>query len=355
MSRRFHRGLVVGKFAPLHRGHQAVIEHAMRTCDDVLLLSYSKPELPGCPPSERRRWLAELYPTLQSLVVDDPWLEEHAPEGFPFRQLPENDAPVDMHRRFCAALCEVAGGDPPDAVFTSEAYGPGFACALEQCFGRGQVAHVEVDIRRERVPISGTRIRADPSAHRAWLAPTVFSSFMPRVALLGAESTGKSVLAAALAERLGTVFVPEFGREHWLAREGRLAFDDMLLIAREQVGREVALAHSAHGVLVCDTSPLTTRFYSETLFGRLDPELARLSRRSYDLIVFCQPDFPFVQDGTRTGPSFSDRQHRWHVNELSWNQSPVHIASGSLEVRVRTTLDRIAQCPSLASVRIPFA
>lgn len=130
MSRRFHRGLVVGKFAPLHRGRGLLIDQAREACDDVLILSYSKPEFPGSFPDERRSWLAALYPTLTSLVVDDAWLAELSPTGFPFKRLPENSDGADVHRRFCAALCQAAGGPLPDAVFTSESYGAGFARTL---------------------------------------------------------------------------------------------------------------------------------------------------------------------------------------------------------------------------------
>jgi nicotinamide riboside kinase len=44
-----------------------------------------------------------------------------------------------------------------------------------------------------------------------------------RVVVIGAESTGKTTLAQALAENLGTVWVPEYGRWYW---EGRRCLAD---------------------------------------------------------------------------------------------------------------------------------
>ena len=73
---RFRRGLIVGKFSPLHRGHQYLIERALAECEELVLLSYAKPELPGCDTVRRRRWLTALYPQARSLVVDDSWLAE---------------------------------------------------------------------------------------------------------------------------------------------------------------------------------------------------------------------------------------------------------------------------------------
>src|SRR5882724_10969330 len=48
MSKRFQRGLVVGKFAPIHRGHEHLIRHAFDNSDEVVIISYCKPEFAGC-------------------------------------------------------------------------------------------------------------------------------------------------------------------------------------------------------------------------------------------------------------------------------------------------------------------
>ena len=44
---RYRTGLVVGKFSPLHRGHELVIGAAFAHCAEVVVLSYSRPEFPG--------------------------------------------------------------------------------------------------------------------------------------------------------------------------------------------------------------------------------------------------------------------------------------------------------------------
>ena len=41
MSKRFARGLVVGKFAPLHLGHERLIRQAREQCEQLVLLSLS--------------------------------------------------------------------------------------------------------------------------------------------------------------------------------------------------------------------------------------------------------------------------------------------------------------------------
>jgi len=71
MNKRFQRGLVVGKFSPLHHGHEALILRALGECDEVFLISYSNPERPGCDAGRRDLWLSTLFPRIRHLAVTD--------------------------------------------------------------------------------------------------------------------------------------------------------------------------------------------------------------------------------------------------------------------------------------------
>lgn len=337
MTNRFRRGLVVGKFSPLHRGHEVVIRRASELCREVVIISYSKPEFARCEAVERERWLAELFPTARRLVVTDEMLAAFGDPEYP--ALPANEADETTHRRFVAFLCLRMLGLTVDAVFTSEAYGDGFARELTAAFQQQQpasppVAHFLVDRGRVSAPISGTVIRQDPHHHRSWLAPGVYASFVARICLLGGESSGKSTLAEALAQRWSTVVASEYGRELWEAKQGHLVFDDLLAIAQQQVVIEESALLRASRFLFCDTSPLTTLFYSRHSFGRADPRLETLADRRYDRLVLCAPDFPFVQDGTRQAAPFREAQHRWYLDELARRRWPYFLATKSLAERV---------------------
>ncbi len=321
--RTFARGLVVGKFCPLHRGHMLVIDAALAACDKVFVISYTKPDFDGCASAERRAWLGALYPQVTTLVLS---------EGASLT-LPHNDAPDADHRDFVGWVCTTILNVTVDAVFTSEDYGDGFAASLAAYF-RAPVQHVCVDKARRAVPISGTAIRADPYAARAFLAPEVYASFVKRVAILGGESSGKTTLAQALAEKLGTVWVPEYGRERWVEQGGQLTFCDMLTIAQTQVARESALVQHARRWLLCDTTPLTTLSYSMAMFGRANPMLEALAERTYDTILLCAPDFPFIQDGTRRDTEFRARQHELYRNALEHKHIPYTVLAGPLDQRV---------------------
>src|SRR5450830_1651698 len=89
------------------------------------------------------------------------------------------------------------------------------------------------------------------------------------IAVLGAESTGKTALAHALAQRLrergvAVTLVGEYLRE-WCEREGHAPRpDEQQAIAHEQTRRIGAAA--ASGVVVADTTAVMTAVYSELLF-----------------------------------------------------------------------------------------
>jgi NadR type nicotinamide-nucleotide adenylyltransferase len=340
MTKRFARGLVVGKFSPLHYGHEFVINEAIRQCEEVVVISYSKPEFEKCGRANRDRWIADRFPGVTRLVIDDDALRDICiVKGHKEMSVPHNEAPDEEHRRFVARLCSEILGEVIDAVFTSESYGDGFAEVLTEHF-RSRVAdadsvnHVCIDKPRQTIPVSGTAIRSDPHAHKSFLAPSVYADFVGRVAILGAESSGKTTLAEALAKHFDTAWVPEYGRELWDERNGHLNLEDMIQIGAQQIQLEEHLASNAHRWLFCDTTPLTTVFYSEAMFGSVDPGLLELARRRYDHVILCSPDFGFVQDGTRQTPAFQEKQHRWYIETLEASGLDFLIAAGSVAERV---------------------
>lgn len=120
--------------------------------------------------------------------------------------------------------------------------------------------------------------------------------------LLGAECTGKTSLAQALAAALPAVWVPEYLRL-FCVQHGRTprAEEQSHIAAEQQAAETAALAQAqAQGLawVVCDTAPLLTAVYSEYVFGddSLYP-LARAAQQRYTMTLLLQPDFPWQSDG----------------------------------------------------------
>ena len=130
------------------------------------------------------------------------------------------------------------------------------------------------------------------------------------IGINGAESTGKTTLAADLAAALGqtrgqpVAWVPEVLRQ-WCENTGRTPLaHEQASILRTQHQRIDAAARN-HPLVVCDTTGLMTAVYSRVVFGdrTLDERAAVLHRRSISMTLLTAIDLPWVADGfMRNGP-----------------------------------------------------
>lgn len=131
---------------------------------------------------------------------------------------------------------------------------------------------------------------------------------MKLVALLGAECTGKSTLAEALATHFNAGLVSEYLRE-WCDTHGRTPQQhEQAHIAAEQAARIEAAARE-HALVFCDTTPLITALCSQHYFN--DDSLlasALAFQRRCDVTLLCAPDLPWQADGIqRDGPQVRAR------------------------------------------------
>jgi NadR type nicotinamide-nucleotide adenylyltransferase len=305
-------GLVIGKFYPPHAGHHLLVRTAAALCRrvSVVVMAASAERIPL---AARVAWMREEHAADGNVAVAGV-LDDH-PVDF------EDDAIWRAHVALMVEGARTLTPEPIDAVFTSEGYGPELGRRL------GAV-HVPVDPARELVPMSATRVRRDPVAAWEFLAPPVRAGLARRVVIVGAESTGKTTLAAELAEALRarggplglTRWVPEYGREHTVrllarararaALEGRprpcleeleWPSGDFVEIAARQSACEDAEARASGPVLVCDTDAFATGIWHERYLGRRAPEVEALGR-AHALYLLTDPDdVPFEQDGLRDG------------------------------------------------------
>jgi NadR type nicotinamide-nucleotide adenylyltransferase len=158
-----------------------------------------------------------------------------------------------------------------------------------------------------------------------------------RIAVLGAESSGKSTLCGALARRYDTLWVPEYLRE-FVDTHARVPFEaDQVGIALTQRAREDAAALQANEFLFCDTTPLMTALYSRVYWGRVDTQLERLaSRHDYALTLVTAPDTPWVADGLmRESEEVRQRVFAMLVGELDARGIRFVLVEGDLPHRLR--------------------
>jgi NadR type nicotinamide-nucleotide adenylyltransferase len=157
-----------------------------------------------------------------------------------------------------------------------------------------------------------------------------------RIALLGAESTGKSTLAAALAHHYQTVWVPEYLREFVEVHQRTPQAHEQIMIARTQIAREDIAITQANRYLFCDTTPLMTALYSSFYFGDVDEALGELAHgHRYDCTIVAEPSNPWVADGLqRESDSVRQEVHRRLLQLLDNEQIEYLPVAGDVSERV---------------------
>ncbi len=311
--KRYKTGLCIGKFYPPHEGHHHLIDVAVAQCGKVFVMFCWKPEH-TIPAEVREAALRERHPDAEIVAVPD--------------TLGDDDT-AGWAEHTVRML-----GHAPEAVFTSEDYGEPYAKLMGS-------AHVMVDRSRTAFPCSGTMVRENPYACWRWLGPVMRAYFARRVCLVGAESTGKTTLAAALAERYGTEWVPEYGREY-CERKWEHGYvetwttEEFVHIAAEQCLREDEAARHANKVLICDTDAFATSIWHRRYMdGRRAAEIDRIAAaRRCDLYLLTGDEIPFTQDGLRDGEHIRHWMHQEFERELAARNRPWRLLTGSLEARL---------------------
>ena len=174
-----------------------------------------------------------------------------------------------------------------------------------------------------------------------------------KIALLGAESTGKTQLALDLASHVAQLgktvaVVPEVLRE-WCGRKQRTPQpEEQMSIAQEQERRADEAAAVAE-VAICDTTSLMVAIYSGMLFndGSLYP-FALENQRGYDLTLLTGLDLPWVADGLqRDGPHVREPVDALVRAALDQGGIPYRVIYGDGPARLANALAAIeAQRPA---------
>ncbi|WP_030751284.1 AAA family ATPase [Streptomyces griseus] len=274
----YGHGLVLGRFCPPHAGHHHLVRTALAACERVtVLVRGSSAESP--PTADRVAWMREVHPDALVVAAVD-------------------DLPADLTgpavRDARTAVLRAAVPEPVDAVFTSEPYDG-------ESGRRFGAATVLVDPGRTAFPVSGSAVRADPAACWDFLAAPVRAALTRRIVVLGAESTGATTMALALADhyrRRGGVWartrcVPDHGREHGALKLAALRerdpaatwsdvtfhTTDFPVVAQRQAELEEEAARDGSPVLFCDTDAFAATIRHERHLGTGSPATGAIAAR----------------------------------------------------------------------------
>ena len=149
-------GLTIGKFAPLHKGHQFLIETAIQEMDEVYIVIYDTDIIENSV-QERAKWIKKLYPNIHLLYAFN------SPKQYGL-----DDVSVKIQMEY---LLSIIKDIPITHFYSSELYGEKVA----------KYMHIEnrvVDLERKNFSISSATIRENYQKNKQYLEDFIFYSII---------------------------------------------------------------------------------------------------------------------------------------------------------------------------------
>lgn len=145
-------GFTIGKFAPLHKGHQYLIEKGLEEMDKFYVVIYET-EVTIIPIETRANWIKQIYPEVNLIYAKNP------PSQY---GLDEESVKIQTDY-----LKNVLKDIKVTHFYNSEPYGKFVARDLK-------VEEVQVDRQRQKYPISGTAIRQEAQLNEGFMEKIVY-------------------------------------------------------------------------------------------------------------------------------------------------------------------------------------
>jgi NadR type nicotinamide-nucleotide adenylyltransferase len=163
-----------------------------------------------------------------------------------------------------------------------------------------------------------------------------------RIAVLGAESTGKTTLSRSLALRFHTEWVQEYAREYMSKHPGDYSADDIVAIAKHQLEEEDRLMKKADHFIFTDTEFIIAKIWCEDVFSHCPEWLnEQVKNHRYDLYLLTSNDLPWVADPVRVNPQRRDYFFNLYKRMLDENNFPYEIITGRYEARLLSGINAV--------------
>lgn len=320
------RAFVFGKFLPFHKGHEAMIKFALTKCDflSVLVCCDNEENISG---EVRKGWIESTFAGLKNIEVKVLHYDN---------QLLPNTSETSTNVSKIWSVEFKKHCPDYDLIITSEPYG-------ELVAGFMGIQHIAFDLDKAHHPISASVIRNDLFANWHYLPAAVKPYFAIKVAILGAESTGKTTLTERLAKHFNCSYVLEAGRE-LIPDSTKFTFEDLHLVANEHAKRidEAILGDSP--LIIIDTDIHITKSYARSTFDRelpVENDIYRTNKA--DLYLYLNNDAPYYQDGTRLSKMDRDLLDRSHREVLIDHQIKLVEISGNWQTRFEQAVLEVSQ------------
>lgn len=163
-----------------------------------------------------------------------------------------------------------------------------------------------------------------------------------RIAIVGPESTGKSTMSIALAKHYNVPWVPEYARYYCAALTADCTLEDEINMFHGQVAlEESVLATTETDFIICDTTFLTVKIWSDEMFGET-PQIVLdgLQKSPYDLYLLLDIDLPWQEDPLRNFPNMREHfMEVWHKELKALNAN--YLVINGIETRLQNAIDAV--------------
>lgn len=149
-------GFTIGKFAPLHKGHQFLIETALKEMDEVYVVVYDT-DIINISTEQRAQWIKKLYPNVKIIYA------YNSPKKY---GLDKESVEIQM-----GYLSNLIKDVPVTHFYSSELYGEKVADYLN-------IGNRLVDLERKNIPISATLIRKDYIKESKYVENFIYSDII---------------------------------------------------------------------------------------------------------------------------------------------------------------------------------
>ncbi len=147
-------GLIVGKFAPFHAGHEHILRIAYASTDQLVVLLYDAPDCTNVPLAARAEWIRAAFPNAMVVEGYNP-----PPRGI------WNEETMQAHEDF---ITNAVSAHSITHVYSSESYGERLALALG-------AEHMFVVKIRGELPLSASLLRKNPELYREFVQEGVYA------------------------------------------------------------------------------------------------------------------------------------------------------------------------------------
>ncbi|OOF71374.1 multifunctional transcriptional regulator/nicotinamide-nucleotide adenylyltransferase/ribosylnicotinamide kinase NadR [Rodentibacter caecimuris] len=301
-------GVIFGKFYPVHTGHINMIYEAFSKVDELHIIVCSDTErdlklfydskmkkMPTV--QDRLRWMQQIFKYQKNQIFIHHLVEDGIPSYPNGWQSWSDEVKKLFHQK----------NVNPSIVFSSEIQDK---APYQQYLGL-EVSLVDPD--RTFFNISATKIRNNPFQYWKFIPKEVRPFFAKTIAILGGESSGKTVLVHKLAAVFNTTSAWEYGREYVFEKLGgdeqAMQYSDYPQMALgHQHYIDYAVRH-AHKIAIIDTDFITTQAFCMQYEGKAHPFLdSMIKEYPFDVTILLNNNTKWVNDGLRSLGNEKQRQ-----------------------------------------------